>query len=252
MLLADLNITDSIERGFTVFFAWLPSLLAALAILVVGYIVARIVGKVVGRLLERAGFDRIVHGSPGGNFARRVTATPSRLFGTIAFWALFLGAVSLAVTALGIEALTEFLGEVYAYLPNVIAALLIFLVAGAVAAAVAALAQRFAGDTPLGTIVSTAAPILVMTIATFMILDQLKIAEDIVVITYAALLGAIALGTALAFGLGGRDVAREVLLNAYAAGRERKDGWKQDLNSGVERAKADVEAQRQRLQTEQS
>jgi hypothetical protein len=91
-----------------------------------------------------------------------------------------------------------------------------------------------------------------MTIATFMILDQLKIAEDIVVITYAALLGAIALGTALAFGLGGRDVAREVLLNAYAAGRERKDGWKQDLNSGVERAKADVEAQRQRLQTEQS
>lgn len=252
MILADLNVTDSIERGFTVFFAWLPSLLAALAILVVGYMVARIVGRLVARVLGRAGFDRVVHGSPGGDFVRRVIAAPSRLLGTIAFWALFLGAVSLAVTALGIEALTDFLGEVYGYLPNVIAALLIFLVAGAVAAAVATLAQRFLGETPLGTIVSTAAPILVMTIATFMILDQLKIAQDIVVITYAALLGAIALGTALAFGLGGRDVARELLMNAYDGVRERKDEWKQDLNSGVERAKADVDAQKQRLRTEQS
>jgi small-conductance mechanosensitive channel len=252
MILADLNVTDSIERGFTVFFAWLPSLLAALAILIVGYFVARIVGRLVARVLGRAGFDRIVHGSPGGDFVRRVTATPSRLLGTIAFWALFLGAVSLAVTALGIEALTDFLGEVYAYLPNVIAALLIFLVAGAVAAAVTTLAQRFIGDTPLGTIVSTAAPILVMTIATFMILDQLRIAQDIVVITYAALLGAIALGTALAFGLGGRDVARELLMNAYDGGRRRKDEWEQDLNSGVERAKDDVDAQKQRLRTEQS
>lgn len=241
MVLAELNISDSVERGFTVFFAWLPSLLAALAILIVGYIVAKVVGKIVGRVLHRAGFDRFVHGSPGGDYVRRVTPAPSRLLGTIAFWALFLGVISLAVTALGIEALTDFLGEVYAYLPNVLAALLIFFVAGAVAAGVAALAQRFMGDTGLGKIVSTAAPILVMTIATFMILDQLKIAEDIVVITYAALLGAIALGSALAFGLGGRDVAREMLTGAYEKGQANKEQWKSELDTGVERAKSEAQ-----------
>jgi Conserved TM helix len=243
MLVAELNISESVERGFTVFFAWLPSLLAALAILIVGYILAKVVRKLVAGVLHRAGFDRIVQASPGGEFVRRVTEAPSRLLGTIAFWALFLGAISLAVTALGVDALTDFVAQVYAYLPNVVAALLIFLVAGAVAAGVAALAQRFMGDTGLGRIVSSAAPILVMTIATFMILDQLRIAEDIVVITYAALLGAIALGSALAFGLGGRDVAREMLMGAYSKGQANKEQWKSDLDQGVERAKAEAQKQ---------
>ena len=57
-----------------------------------------------------------------------------------------------------------------------------------------------------------------MAIAAFMILDQLKIATNIVVITYAALVGAVALGMALAFGLGGRDVAGRLLETAYARG----------------------------------
>jgi hypothetical protein len=247
MVLADLNITDSIQRAFTVFFQWLPSMLAALAILVIGYIVAKVVANLVGRVLHRAGLDRLLHTSPGGNFVQRLTTSPSRLLGRITFWALMLGVISLAVTALGIDALTNFLGEVYAYLPNVIAAFLIFLVAGAVAAAVATLSSRFLGDTGIGKIVATAAPILVMTIATFMILDQLKIAEDIVVITYAALIGAIALGSALAFGLGGREVARDMLTTAYGKGKANKDEWKDDLRTGAERAKAEAQDTKERL-----
>jgi len=86
---------------------------------------------------------------------------------------------------------------VWAFLPNVVVALLIFLVAGALAAGVSTLAARVPGDTGLGKVVATAAPILIMTIATFMILDQLKIAHDIVVLTDAALIGAIAVGSAL-------------------------------------------------------
>ena len=242
-----MDIGNSIERGFTVFFSWLPSLLAAVAILAIGYLVAKVVGKLVTRALHGAGFDEIVQKSPGGGFVGRVTSAPSRLLGTIAFWALFLGAVSLAVTALGIEALTDFVGEVYAYLPNVLAAVAIFLVAGVLAAGLSTLAQRFMGDTGLGRLVSAVAPVLVMTIATFMILDQLRIAEDIVVITYAALLGAIALGAALAFGLGGRDVAREILMGAYAQGQSSKEQWKRDLDLGVRRARVDADVQKHRL-----
>jgi hypothetical protein len=242
VLLADFNIGDSIERGFTVFFAWLPSLLAAIAILVIGYFVAKIVGNLVARVLHRVGLDQTLHGGPAGGFVQKVTHSPSRLLGRIAFWALFLGAISLAVTALGIDALTDFVAAVFAYLPNVIAALLIFVVAGAVAAGVASLAARFMGDTGLGKIVATAAPILVLTIATFMILDQLKIAEDIVVITYAALLGSIALGSALAFGLGGREVAREMLVSAYQKGQENREQFKRDLDVGMQRARADTES----------
>jgi hypothetical protein len=101
------------------------------------------------------------------------------------------------------------------------------------------------GDTSLGRIVATAAPILVMTIATFMILDQLMIAESIVTITYAGLIGAIALGSALAFGLGGREVARELLQGAYDKGRENKDQFKRDLDQGISRAREEAETRRE-------
>jgi hypothetical protein len=242
-----MDIGNSIERGFTVFFAWLPALLGAIAILIIGYFVAKFVGRLVWRALHRAGLDRRLHSGAGGNFVERVTASPSRLLGTVAFWAIFLGAISLAVSVLGIDALTDFVAAVYAYLPNVLAALLIFLVAGAISAGVATLAQRTMGGTALGKIVATAAPILVMTIATFMILDQLQIAENIVTITYAGLIGAIALGSALAFGLGGRDVAARLLEGAYEQGRLHKEEFKRDLDQGISRAKAEAESARESM-----
>jgi hypothetical protein len=235
-----MDIGNSVEQAFTAFFAWLPNLIGALVILLIGYVVAKVLGKLVARVLSGVGFDRALHGGPTGTWVERVTSRPSSLIGTLTFWAVFLGAISLALTALGIPALTAFVAAIYAYLPNVIAALLIFLVAGAISAGVATLARRTMGGTALGNIVATAAPILVMTIATFMILNQLLIAPEIVIITYAALIGAIALGSALAFGLGGREVARDMLQGAYDKGREHKDEFKRDLDRGIERGKQEV------------
>ena len=71
--------------------------------------------------------------------------------------------------------------------------------------------------------IATVVPILIMAVAGFMILDQLQIAETIVTITYASLLGAVALGMALAFGLGGREVAARMLEGAYQAGQQNRD-----------------------------
>ncbi len=241
-------IGDTIERGFAVFFEWLPALLGALAILIIGYIVAKVLGGLVSRLLQRAGLDRTVHSGQAGRWVSKVTSSPSDLLGTLTFWAIFLGAISLAVTALGIDALTAFMGEVYAYLPNVLAAILIFLVAGALAAAVGGLVARTMGETTTGKLIGTVVPILIMAIAGFMILDQLQIAPEIVTITYASLMGAVALGMALAFGLGGRDVAARMLEGAYQAGQENREQVKRDLQQGRERARAEAE----RIKAQQS
>jgi hypothetical protein len=91
----------------------------------------------------------------------------------------------------------------------------------AIAAAVAGLVSRTLANTATGTIAATAALVLIMGIAVFMILNQLNIASAIVEITYAALLGSVALGLALAFWLGGRDVAARLLDDAYPSGRNR-------------------------------
>src|SRR6476646_2849540 len=201
------SISGSVDRAFTVFFAWVPALVGAIVVLLIGNVVAKVAPR------------------------------PSRLLGTVVFWAILLSAISLAASVLHIKALTAFVGAVWAYLPNVIAALAIFIIAGLVATAVATFAKRVMGDTGLGRVVAAGVPILVMTIATFMILNQLKIAPAIVTITYAALLGAIALGSALAFGLGGREVAARMLEGAYGNVQENKQQWKHDLETGKERAK---------------
>ena len=88
---------DKLENGTREFFNFLPELLAAIAILVIGYFVAKFVGGLIARLLHRGGVDRTLHSGPGGNWIGRLTSSPSRLLGRIAFWALLLGVIALAV-----------------------------------------------------------------------------------------------------------------------------------------------------------
>jgi hypothetical protein len=140
--------------------------------------------------------------------------------------------ISAAIGTLGIPALTGFMNQVLAYLPNVLAALLIFIVAAAIAGAVGGLTHRTMGDTPIGKIVHVAAPALIMGIAVFMILAQLGIAPVIVTITYVGLIGSTALAAALAFGLGGRDAAAEMINSDYRRARDQADPVSADLATG--------------------
>jgi hypothetical protein len=223
--LAAVEISDSLQRGLDEFIGFLPRLVGFLIILVVGWLIARAVKALVVKALQGVGIDRALStGSAGPYVARAMPdVRPSEIIGTIAFWFLFLGAIAIAVSQLGIAALDNFVQAIAAYLPNVVVAILIFVVAGAVAAAVSGLVSRTLGGTATGRILSAAAPVLIMGIATFMILDQLNIAPAIVEFTYIALLGSVALGMAIAFGLGGRDVAARLLEDAYEQGRERRD-----------------------------
>ncbi len=242
------NIGNSLEQGFNVFFAFLPKLIAFLVILLIGYIVARVIKGILTKVLQRVGLDRALHKGQAGQYVEKVVSSPSALIGRVAFWLVFLGALSIAVSALGIPALTAFLAAIYAYVPNVIAALLIFLVAGAIAAAIGGLVAKTMGDTPTGKIVGTVVPVLVMGVAVFMILTQLKIAPEIVQILFTALVGAVALGMALAFGLGGRNVAERLLEDAYSKGQEQTDQVKQDMQTGKERGQRQAQDAKQQAQ----
>jgi hypothetical protein len=249
-IIAAVNVGDSLQQAFDSFFGFLPNLLGFLIILVVGYIVARVVKGILTKVLDKVGLDRALHSGQTGRYVERLSpnASPSRLVGSIAFWFLFLGAVSLAVSALKIPALTTFVATIYGYLPNVIAAVIIFVLAGAIAAAVAGLVTKVMGDTPTGKLVASVAPILIMGIAVFMILNQLGIAPAIVTITYAALLGSLGLGMALAFGLGGRETAARLVSGAYDKGQEHQDQVKHDMQLGKERGQRQAERAKQKVQ----
>jgi hypothetical protein len=234
-------VGDSVQTALDSFFGFLPKLIGFILVLAIGWIVAKVVKAAVTKLLQKVGLDKALHSGSTGQYVDRIApdTSPSRLIASLAYWFIFLGALAIAVSQLGIDALDNFVAAIGAYLPNVIAAVLIFVVAGAIAAGIGALVARTMGDTPTGKVVGSVVPVLVMAIATFMILNQLQIAEEIVTITYAALLGAAALAMALAFGLGGRELAGRMLADAYDTGREQRAQVKRDIEIGTERASGD-------------
>lgn len=245
-----MDIERSFQTALDGLVGFLPNLLGFAVVLIVGFIIAKVVRAVIRKLLDKLGLDAKVNESDASRYVDAVIpgASPSNGIAWVTFWLVFAFFIFSAIGALGVPALTTFMNQVLAYLPNVIAAILIFVLAALIAGAVGAAVARIMGDTPTGKIVGTVLPSLVMVIALFMILQQLQIAPPIVQIAFAATIGAIALGLALAFGLGGRPVAQRMLEDAYARGQEHKDQVKRDVATGRERAQR--QADRARTQVE--
>lgn len=235
------NVLQSLQSAFTTLVGYLPQIIGALLVLVVGYIIARLLKAGITKLLNRFRVDDRLTAGQGGQYVERFSprGSPARLVGTVVFWVLMVFVLSSAIGTLGIPALTGFMNLVLSYLPRVIAALLILAVATAVAGAVGGIAHRAMGDTPTGRVVRTAAPALVMAIAVFMVLTQLRIAPVIVTATYIAMIGAIALGSALAFGLGGREAAADMINSGYRRAQQEQETVRQDMRTGRERARAE-------------
>jgi hypothetical protein len=222
------SLSESVEAGFNRVFAYLPQLLGALVLVVIGYFVARVLMQAIRKLLKQIRFDRTLHTSPVGGVLSRLMESPTVFISKVVFWLVFVGFISMAIAALNVPALNAFMGAIYAYLPHVIAAVIIFLVASAVSAGAVAFVGKVMGRTALSKMVAAVVPSLTMSIAVFMILEELMIAEGIVMITYTALIGSVALGSALAFGLGGRDVAARLLEQAYESGRQNAGSAKNE------------------------
>jgi hypothetical protein len=251
MALAAIKFADSAQQGLNKFIGFIPNVIGFLIILLIGWIIARIVKTVIVRALQALRVDRTLHESDAGQYVERVSpdASPSRLIGAVAYWFIFLFAISAAIGALKIAALTVFITKVQSFLPNIIVAVLIFVIAAALAGAVGGAAHKLMGDTPTGKVVRAVVPGLILAIGTFMVLNQLHIAPAIVTITYAALIGMLALAGALAFGLGGRDLAAKMLSDAYRAGQDNKDQVKQDVEQGRDRAESPVDGAQTRIQS---
>jgi hypothetical protein len=251
MPLAAIKVGDSVQQALNSFFGFVPNILGFLVILLIGFIIAKIAKKAIATLLQKIGLDRALHTSDAGQYVERVSpgASPAKLIGTVAFWFVFLFAISAAIGALKIPALSQFIAQVQAFLPNIIVAALIFVIAAALAGVVGGAAHKLMGDTPTGKIVRAVVPGLILAIGTFMVLDQLNIAPQIVTITYAALLGMLALAGALAFGLGGREVAADLLRTAYDSGQQNKDQVKRDMQQGKQRAERTADQHQDRVET---
>src|ERR671933_231545 len=118
------------------------------------------------------------------------------------------------------DALQNALSKFSGYIPQLIAAILILILAALLANFLASVVRGATGSGLLASIARYA----IIVYAVFAALTQLGIAVELTAPTFLILLGAVALAAAIAFGIGGREVAREVIEKAYNRGREEATG----------------------------
>src|ERR687897_383437 len=202
-----------LQDALSAFFSYIPQLIGAIVILIVGYVVARVLQAVVGRMLQGIGFDRWMERGGIKQFFDRAETnqTPASILGALVFWFIFIIAITMAADALGIPQVSVVLAQLIAYIPSIIAAILILILAALLANFISGIVRGATGSDVLSSIARYA----IIVYAVFAALTQLGIAVQLTANTFLILLGAVALAAAIAFGLGSREVARDIVEKAY-------------------------------------
>ena len=201
----------------------LPALLGAAVILLTGYFLARQIQRWADDTLKRVDFNRV---AAAGGLDEAVGRTGSRLdpiraTAKLIFWLVMLVVILLATTALGLESINEMFGTMLAFIPTLIAAIVIVILGMVVGEFVRGLILASAGSVAGVPTLAKMAKGAVILISLFMALQQVGVAAEIVTATFTLILGAVALAVGLAFGLGNRELAGEITRRWYEEGRRR-------------------------------
>ncbi|MGQ0701825.1 MAG: mechanosensitive ion channel family protein [Gemmatimonadales bacterium] len=202
----------------------LPAVLAAITILLAGYFLARLVERWTDALLIRLNFNKVAERG-GISEAMGRTGThldPIHAVGKLLFWMVMLVVILLASSALGLESINLMFGTMLSYIPTLIAAIVIVILGMIVGEFVRAVVLASAGRMRGVPVLAKLAKAAVVTIAIFMAVQQLGVAPEIVTAAFTLILGAVALAAGLAFGLGARGLAGEIMQRWYEEGRKEE------------------------------
>jgi len=199
---------------------YLPRLATALLILIIGWLLARLLAVVVRKLAERLRLDDLLQrtGFAAGLERAQIKQSGPELLGVFVFWIIFLNFLLIGMESLGLTAAVEPLRELIAFLPRLLAALATLVVGVLLAqflgratqAAMEGMGVEF--NQELGQGVNA----LLIVMVVIVVLEQLGIDATIMTNLVTNVLTIVVAGVALAFALGGRDVARNVLAGFYA------------------------------------
>jgi|SRR5215203_4093484 len=216
-----------LQDALSAFLSFIPQLIGALIILLVGYLIAKALQAIVGRVLEGIGFDRWMERGGIKQFFDRADTkhTPHSILGRLVFWFVFFVAITMAADALGIPQVSAVLAQLIAYIPSIIAAILILILAALLANFLSSIVRGATGSDILASVARYA----IIVYAVFAAVTQLGIAVELTAPTFLIVLGAVALAAAIAFGLGSREVAQDIVEKAY----NRRDEVTGDSEQGT-------------------
>jgi small-conductance mechanosensitive channel len=188
---------------------FLPNFLAAILVFIVGWLISAWIKKLIVKILNALKLDRILEKSGWKEALEKaeIKVSVSDFCGEIVKWILVILFLMAAVEIVGLTQFSEFLGKILSWLPNLIAAVIIFIVAVVAADILGKIVKasvKKIGTAYIG-IIEGIVKISIYVFAIFAILLQLGIAKDLVNAIIYGVIFALSLGFGLAFGLGGKD-----------------------------------------------
>jgi hypothetical protein len=221
------ELTQALQQMARDFAHYLPRLIVMLIIAFVGWLIAYLLKLLVRSMLRLTNFSKLSENS-GATQLLHQAALPSstELVSRFVFWVAWVGFVLLGVSVLGIAGLQPYISRFFLFLPRLFVALVI-LFFGSLAASFfsrAALLAAVNANLRSSRLLSISIRIIISIFALSMVFEVVGVAEETMLIAFGTAFGAIMLGLAIAFGIGGQDLAREFLEKRFGTGkREEKE-----------------------------
>jgi hypothetical protein len=219
------ELTQALQDLAAGFAHYLPRMVVMLIVAFAGWVVAYVLKVLVRSILRLTKFSKLSENA-GATQLLHQAALPSstELLSRFVFWVAWIGFILLGVSVLGIVGLQDYIARFFLFLPRLFVALLI-LFFGLLAAnfvSRAALLAAVNANFRSSRLLSISIRIVVSIFALSMVFEVLGIAEQTMLIAFGTAFGAVMLGLAIAFGIGGKDLAREFLERRLAAGKKEE------------------------------
>jgi hypothetical protein len=231
----------SISNALNTFLSAIPQVIGALLIILIGWLIAGAVARLVTGLLRRAGADRLMATHGSSVYGERSTQyKPSTIVGEIVKWIIRFVFLVAAANVLGMTQVSELLNQVLLWIPNLLVAAVILLVAPVIARFVRGTIEVGAGQMGFtnARLLGQVAEIAIVAFAVIVAINQIGIAANLVNTLFIGFVAALALAFGLAFGLGGREVASQLTQEWYRASRTTADKVKAQAESSASSAPA--------------
>lgn len=205
----------SLTSFWTQLAAFVPQLLAALVLLVLGWMLAKVARTGVMRLLKMMHFDRATEKSGLEAFMQHAELDVSlaSVIGNLVYWLIILVMIVTVANSLGLQMVADLFNKVVLYIPNVIVAILVLVFGAILARFINRLVFAWLSNVEFegALTVSTFSEYAMMVFVFFIAMEQLQIANELLTAAFIIAFGAIGLAFAIAFGLGGKEWASKAL-----------------------------------------
>jgi len=205
---------------------FVPELLQLFIIIILGFIAAWLLKLIVRYVLKVIKFDVFGYrlGVTSVLTKASISRSPSEMIGIIIYWCAVFLFFLIAFGTLNIEAVDHLLTSIFTYIPHFVIAIFVFLLGYFLSRFLsrAVLIGLVNAEVRSAKLIATLFQILIIILFSAMAIEQLGIARGIVVATFAISFGGVVLASAIAFGLGGKDMAKDILERRFKASKEEK------------------------------